>query len=210
MEQVKLKDPPEELQEEKPAPRFILCRFLDHRYSAHGFPRGSPSVPNGSVVRRAFWLLLTLGLILFSIWQIWTAVIKFYEVPRTTNIKLDKLLKKSMELFIEIPGYRHHLSGVREVVAEKVSKMDNLFRAKRKKTRLGLCCGEEGSLHVQGKSPGSEVAMDGQREVAMSHGKSPCSLEVPMYGSRHDRNGFDTRECAIAGESLRDTEPVNK
>ncbi|CAG0881107.1 unnamed protein product [Cyprideis torosa] len=33
-----------------------------------------------------------------------------------------------MELFIEVPGYRHHLSGVREVVAEKVSKMDNFFR----------------------------------------------------------------------------------
>ncbi|CAG0901581.1 unnamed protein product, partial [Cyprideis torosa] len=55
-----------------------------------GFPRGSPTVPNGSVVRRAFWVLLTFGLILFSIWQIWTAVIKFYEVPRTTNIKIEK------------------------------------------------------------------------------------------------------------------------
>ncbi|CAG0895552.1 unnamed protein product, partial [Cyprideis torosa] len=109
MEQVKLKDPPDELQEEKPAPRFILCRFLDHRYSAHGFPRGSPTVPNGSVVRRAFWVLLTLGLLLFSIWQIWTAVIKFYEVPRTTNIKTSLVAEKRneevniMELSVKLP-----------------------------------------------------------------------------------------------------------
>ncbi|CAG0902864.1 unnamed protein product, partial [Cyprideis torosa] len=59
-------------------------------YRRSGFPRGSPTVPNGSVVRRAFWVLLTLGLLLFSIWQIWIAVIKFYEVPRTTNIKIEK------------------------------------------------------------------------------------------------------------------------
>ena len=107
---------------EMSSPTSVVSRFLSNRYEGHGFPRVCSNDDMGGFVRRGFWLLLSLGLAAFMIWQIQRFSYDFAREPVYSTVEERRVP------LVEFPRVMVCPTGFLSSLQRPSEKFDNLVK----------------------------------------------------------------------------------